>query len=185
MLLDVALGILGSIAFARLFETDLNTYLIFSSIGLALLPDLDFLIQWIRKSKLGEVNYSHRELLHYPIFFVLAGFTISFLFDVRYGALFIALTLLHFLHDSIGIGWGVIWLYPFSQRSYKFFSEKNGRFSTNFLVSWTPEELQRVEAQHGDKDWLRNIYLRPHPIALVELLAFVIALGILVVVLYS
>ena len=42
---------------------------------------------------------------------------------------------LHFVHDSVGIGWGIKWLWPFSRKAYKCFSEKDGAFSRRLLIA--------------------------------------------------
>jgi len=86
----------------------------------------------------------------------------------------------HLIHDSMGIGWGIAWLWPFSSKVFKCFSEKNGDFSTRLLVAWSQEELVEVAALHGDPDWIRNIYLRAHPINLIELCFFLVSVVVLV-----
>jgi len=53
MLLDIGLGILGALGCAALHHAALSPGLLAASVLLALLPDADFLLQWIRRKKLN------------------------------------------------------------------------------------------------------------------------------------
>lgn len=174
MLLDIGVGILLTIWTSWFFQVDLTFFLIFFGILFSLLPDADFFVEFIKHGSVGgKVIREHRELAHFPLFYVPVVFVIFFLFGGIW-SVFLGLGLLaHFLHDSVGIGWGIKWLWPFSKRAYKLFAGKNGRVSSKLLVSWDSEELTKVAAEHGDPDWIRNIYLRPHPINVIEFLFFI------------
>ena len=50
----------------------------------------------------------------------------------------------------------------------------------NLMVSWSPEELERVVAEHGDPDWIRHYYFRPHPVVLIESAVFLASLVALI-----
>jgi len=179
MLLDGGLGIIGAIIFAHILQINISPLVLGTSILFALLPDIDFIFGWIKHTELKHVSHEHRDLLHYPLLFLPIGFLVIAYFSFTYACLFIILSFLHFIHDSIGIGWGVLWLYPFSKKYYKFFSEKNGHFSKKLIVSWTHEEQHEASTQFGDKDWFKNIYLKLHPISVIELLLFITALILL------
>lgn len=180
MFLDIGAGIVLSIITAKIYSAQLSYALIFLGIGFSFIPDIDFFIEFFKhKSVGGKVIREHRELLHYPIPYLLCAVPL-FLFDAFIGTLFVCTIFFHFLHDSIGIGWGIKWFWPFSKNAYKFFSKKDGSFSLiHSIVSWDPEELSMTVAKYGDPNWIKNIYFRFHPIAIIELIGFIIAMSML------
>lgn len=181
MFLDIGVGILLSIVLSNFFGVDLSYQLVLVVVGFSLLPDLDIFVELAKRGRIGgRVQGHHRELTHFPLTYLPMLFLVYWFFGQIYGALFGLTILAHFLHDSVGMGWGIKWLWPFSTRAYKFFSEKNGRFSLKFLVSWSPAELREVIHRHGDDHWLRNFYFRLHPIAVFEFLFFVGSILVLV-----
>ncbi len=176
MFLDIGVGILGALGFSSLFGVPFAWPLVGLGVLFSLLPDADFILHWAMHRRIGQVNHRHRELLHRPLLYVpLGSVVVMACSDVRYAAFFAVLSLAHFVHDSMGIGWGIAWLYPLSPKFFKAFSEPDGRFSWRLMVAWTPAEQDEVERLRGDPDWLRTIYLRMHPIAVIELLFFVAA----------
>lgn len=180
MFLDIGIGILLSIWTSWFFHADLMFILVLAGVIFALLPDIDFFVELIKHGSVGgKVIREHRELIHFPVIYIPVAILIYVAFGAMWAALFSLAILAHFLHDSIGLGWGIKWFWPFSRRSYKLFSEKNGRFSRRLVVSWNPEELTEVVADHGDPNWIRNIYLQFHPVAVIEFSFFVISLIIL------
>ncbi len=118
MLLDIGVGILSSVFLSRSFGIALNPLFLGAGIVFSLLPDVDFLIAF-RKN--AAKSHEHRDILHYPLLFIPIGAAILFFFNYQLAMLFIITALLHFLHDSIGLGWGIPWLYPFSKNHYAFF----------------------------------------------------------------
>lgn len=140
----------------------------------ALLPDADFILHAFRRGA-DEFSHEHRDLFHNPLLFVPIGSAAIAYFNVDLAYLFALCTLAHFLHDSIGMGWGIRWAYPFSDRYYKFFSDKQGRMSSNVLVSWTSEEQRQAAVCFGNPHWLKD-YLKFSPELLWELLVFTAAL---------
>ena len=180
MFLDIGIGILLSIWTSRFFHVDLTFTLVLTGIAFALLPDIDFFVEFIKHGSVGgKVIREHRELIHFPVIYIPVAILIYAAFGTMWVALFSLAILAHFLHDSIGIGWGIKWFWPFSRRSYKLFSEKNGKFSRRLVISWNPEELTEVVADYGDSNWIRNIYLRPTPVVIIEFSFFIISLIIL------
>ena len=176
MFLDIGLGIIGAIIFSYISHIEISILVLVVSILFALLPDVDFIFKLVKHGGTKNIGHEHRDLLHYPLLYIPIGFLLIFLFSPNYAYLFVVLSLLHFMHDSIGIGWGILWAYPFSKRYYKFFSEKNGKSSMRLFISWTRKEQQEVSAQFGDKNWFRNIYMRPSLISVIEFLFFIFAL---------
>ncbi len=180
MFLDIGIGILGAVLYTGIVDAPITPALLAVAVGFALLPDTDFIVAWMRSRNVHAINHTHRDVTHYPLLYIPVGsLAVALLGGLPTAMLFAALSLLHFIHDSIGIGWGIQWAYPFSKKFYKAFSEKDGRFSWRLLVAWTPSEQAEVERQAGDPSWLRNIYLRFHPIAIIELLFFIGALAVL------
>ena len=185
MFLDIGIGILLSVWTSWFFRVDLTLTLILAGIAFALLPDIDFFVEFIKHGSVGgKVIREHRELIHFPIIYI----PIVILIFVTYGAMWTALfglcLLAHFIHDSIGIGWGIKWFWPFSRKTYKFFSEKDGKFSHRLVVSWSPEELTKVVSEYGDPNWIRNIYLRLTPVSVIEFSFFAISLIVLYLYFY-
>lgn len=180
MFLDVAIGIFVAIWVSGQFSFPLSFGFLFWAIFIALLPDIDLAVEEayfkLRGKKLQK--HDHRDIFHYPIIYLLVGATVLLLLVSEVWALtFVVISLFHFLHDSIGIGWGVYWLYPFSDKRYSFFYQydifKHKIKPYKWVYSWSEEELKKMIAAYGDPDWIRTIYFRMHPYALVEILFFI------------
>jgi hypothetical protein len=180
MLLDIALGIFGAMTFAKIERMDLSLFLIVIGILFTLLPDLDFIFYSISGKKSNAQTHTHRELLHHPLIFIPIGFIGAVIFlNLPLAVLFATLSFLHFAHDGVGIGWGIQWLYPFSKKFYKFFSDETNELSTRFMISWTPEAQEIAAKKYGRENWIKYYYFRPTPISIVEYSAFIIALIVL------
>lgn len=179
---DIGIGIFISILASHIFGVDLSLRLAIMSVLANLMPDLDIFVELAKRGKIGgRVQGHHRELTHFPLTFIPLVGAVSYFFG-QFWVFIIGLNLLaHFLHDSIGMGWGIKWLWPFSKRAYKFFSNKDGSFSGRFLVSWTPVELKTVIHNHGDDHWFRNYYLKLHPLAVFEFLFLIVSIFVLYV----
>ncbi len=181
MPLDIAFGILSAIFVTQTTHLSLGFSTILFGIIFSLLPDVDFLL-YITKRKPDEMSHEHRNIFHYPLLFIPIGFIILAFININLAFLFALCSLFHFLHDSVGIGWGVRFLYPFSKKYYKFFSDKNGKPSRQFLVSWTKEEQKQIASQFGNPNWLSD-YLKFSREFIVELLLFVISIIFLIYIL--
>ena len=177
---DIGIGILISILASHIFGVGLTLNLAIMSVLANLIPDLDVFVELAKRGRVGgRVQGHHRELTHFPLTFIPLVLAISYFFGQLW-AFIIGLNLLaHFLHDSIGMGWGIQWLWPFSNRAYKFFSNKDGSFSKNLVVSWKPHELKETIKKYGDDHWLRNYYFKLHPLAVLECIFLVFALIVL------
>lgn len=188
MPLDIGIGLLAGAIFHRLTGIALLPSEILA-IGFVLLPDIDGLVQALRRGALGRMDSSHRDLLHVPLLYVPIGTALAWLAsDWHVAALFLVMSLIHFVHDSIGTGWGIAWLRPITRNYYKFFSLDEGDASVTMkklLVSWTPAQQRAVAAQYGNPNWLRDMYFRPQRPYFRILIAEVafLALGIGVVLL--
>src|SRR3989344_3650418 len=177
MFLDIGFGIIGALLVSHWFAVALSHTVLGLGILFALLPDSDYLAYLAQRGN-PKFAHRHRDLLHKPLPFLVLGTFIAYFVGGAFTAtLFAVAVSLHFLHDSVGIGWGVRWLWPFSPRSYKFFSEPDGRvWSRRLLVSWSPDELNAAAERFGEGDWFRKYYLRFHPVGLIELVGFAGAL---------
>ncbi len=180
MLLDIGVGILASIFLSRFIGITLTPLFLGAGIVFALLPDADSLFA-IKKTATAK-GHEHRSVLHSPLLFIPIGTVILLFFNYQLAALFAITTFLHFLHDSIGIGWGVRWLYPFSRNHYSFFYQYDitkNHLPQKMIYAWSPAEVDRLSDQYGDEFWVKNIYLKFHPYAIAELLVFILALIVL------
>jgi hypothetical protein len=176
MLLDIGIGIISSIFLSHAFGISLSTPFLGFGVLFSLLPDVDFLFL---------KTHQHRDILHYPLLIIPIGTLITSLFSYQLAMLFALVTFLHFLHDSIGVGWGIRWLYPFSQNYYAFFYQYDlakHNMPHKLIYDWSPADVERLSSRYGDKNWIKNIYLKFHPYALVEF--FVFALALITLLLY-
>jgi len=179
MLLDIGLGILAAILITHFASLNFNLWIVAAGIIFTLLPDLDFIIYFIKRGKSDEFSHTHRNLFHNPFLFIPIGFLIFIFININLAYLFVICALIHFLHDSIGLGWGIRWWYPFSKKYYKFFSDQQGKITSNFLISWTPEEQNQAASQFGNPHWFAD-YLNFSREFLIELFIFLIAIIFLI-----
>jgi hypothetical protein len=148
----------------------------------SMLPDLDGLKELLSFGSVDAGEHGdHRDGLHYPFVWVVIG-AIIFHFNVVVGALFILSVLAHFLNDSWGTGWGVEWLWPINNRSYKFFSRNDVDADVKFqslLTSWDQQSKNEIAQRLGNRDWLKYHYGRVTVISGIEYGTFVLSLVIL------
>ena len=183
MFLDLAFGIIAAIIFSEHSGIAFFPLLVFGLL-FSVLPDLDYVICRIFKINLDK-GYKHRDLFHYPLLYLPLGFLLFSLAGSggrALAGLFLTVSLFHFLHDSIAYGRGVKWLYPFSKNYYAFFYEysrtkKWGLWQWIFVFN--EKNLDKWDKEHGDEDWLQNIYKSFHPIAVIEYVGFLAALIVL------
>lgn len=182
MLLDIGLGIIWGIVFDMVVgDHSLGTYVWFG-IFAALSPDMDFIYHLLRGGTMHD-DHRHREVLHQPIF-LLAGLVIfGLLFSWSLGWLFVVGALGHFVHDSIGIGWGVQWFAPLKTDHYtllyRVHTADKPAPPKKLVYVWPNKDIDKLNKQYGDDDWFKNTYLKWHPFAIVELAVFVLSLVIL------
>lgn len=182
MFLDIGVGIIAAIFVSGMFDVPLSVWMVMGGILFALLPDVDFLYYFTKRGD-SKYDYKHREIVHCPLVSVPIGtFLVWIIGGKVWAVLFFISFFLHLVHDSIAVGWGIKWLYPFSRNNFAFFylySLKNKKGLRKLLFSFNERELPGVVAEHGDGDWVRNIYYKWHPIAIVEFSVFMISLMML------
>jgi hypothetical protein len=184
MLLDIGVGVLLGVTWhAAGFYGSLAATVIFGVFS-ALSPDLDF-IYHLSKGGSTKNAHRHRELLHNPLVFIPLGAAVTALIEPAVAGLFALGALSHMIHDSIGIGWGVQWLFPFSKNhyalGYRVRTGNHARLPKQKYYVWKNEEMDELTKKYGDPNWFANTYKRWHPFAIVETLVFVLALGVLYV----
>ena len=139
MLADIGIGIFSAIIASKFFQVKITLLVVLIGIAFALLPDMDFLVEWIKRKKMpGKFSHEHRNLFHFPLLYVPVGLFVTFWFGWIYLFLFVFNSLLHFLHDSFGIGWGIKWLYPFSE---KIIAEYLSKYFTTLIPAADIETL--------------------------------------------
>jgi membrane-bound metal-dependent hydrolase YbcI (DUF457 family) len=182
MFLDIGVGILTAIFASYFLRANISTWLVIFGILCALLPDADFIYYYPRRDD-TKYDHKHRDLIHYPLLYLPIGtILIWIIFGKIWAIAFLITSFCHFLHDSIGIGWGVKWLFPFSKNSYSFFylySVKVKKGLRRPVFVFNEKNLPEMVREHGDKDWVRNIYYKWHPYARVEFAFFITSLIIL------
>jgi len=182
MFLDIGAGILLAILTTELFNLPLTTAFLVGGIVFALLMDINYIFH-LGKGGSSKNIHKHRDLLHHPLLYIPLGISLISFFNFTWAILFGLCSFVHFMHDSIGIGWGVQWLYPFSKKYYVFFYHYRpshvGGASFELIQSWKHEDIDDLAEKYGDPDWIKNIYLSLHPYSIVEFSTFIIALVVL------
>ncbi|HBI25204.1 MAG: hypothetical protein UT41_C0003G0104 [Candidatus Wolfebacteria bacterium GW2011_GWC2_39_22] len=186
MLADIGLGIFVALIASNLFGIEVSAQLAGISVLFALLPDADFLVHAIAHRKVGgKYAHVHRDLFHYPLLYLGIGGVFAALFGAAWFFVFMAASLAHFIHDSMGIGWGIKWMYPFSKKISKLFSTKEGDLSMNASATWSEKELEKVAEEKGNEHWIRDVYFRWHPVGVIENVVFIVAIVTLLYVIYG
>jgi len=182
MFLDFGIGILVSVFSSYFFKIEISIWLILFSIACAVLPDADFLYFFPKRND-TKYDHKHRDFIHYPLLYLPLGtMLLGIVMGKIWAVVFLLASFFHFLHDSIGIGWGVKWLFPFSKNSYSFFyiySSKIRRGLKKVVFVFNKKNLPDMVREHGDKDWVKNIYYKWHPYAQVEFAIFIISIIVL------
>jgi len=181
MLLDIGVGIALSLAISKVFAVEPTALFILGGIAFTLLPDIDAIVELLKYKHLGGYEPRiHREWIHYPLLYIPVALAVYYFWGIAWASLLFLGATAHFIHDSMGIGWGIKWLGPFSLNNYKLFSEKNGAFSKRLLIKWVPEEFAETLKRHHNPNWFREYYLRPTFINIFEFLVF----GAAIILLY-
>lgn len=181
MFADIGIGIFVSIFVGYFFGVDVSIWLVLFSITFAVLPDADFLYFYPKKHD-TKYDYKHRDIIHYPLIYLPVGtIIISIIFGKIWVLAFLLASFGHFLHDSIGIGWGIKWLYPFTRDNYSFLYlyAKEGKGWRKPIFIFREKELPGIVQKYGDSNWVKNIYFKWHPIAIVEFAVFIISIIVL------
>lgn len=142
------------------------------SAALAVLPDLDILIQTMVRKKPEKIS-DHRDIFHKPLA-IIPIFVSIYIFSPFWAYLIGSCLLAHFIHDSTGSGYGVKWFYPFSENTFKFCSR-------SIICIWTPEETAKNPWKPALDEWLEEYYLRLTVEGFVGITLFFITLIIILI----
>ena len=191
MFLDFKLGLLWSALIDFIFHLPLSLPWFLAGIVFAFLPDIDFWIELAQRGTVGGKTLgAHRTLLHNPILYLPLALFIGAFFGTAWMLLFVLGVFGHFIHDSMGMGFGVRWLWPFSTRYYKIFSDRSGNIHYDIAhlmpLSWTPEEVAVVIQEKGNDNWLREdmTYMRNHAFSIViRFILFILTLYLIIKIL--
>ena len=160
---DIGIGILLGLWFAPF--GDHNSSNIWLGIMFVLLPDIDILIYYglkvIGRRKLTRRFIDHRDMLHYPLLYLTLGTLVVAAMNPHLVLLFVVCILVHFLHDSIGIGWGIPWLWPLNHIYYKFLYQydlQKANKPRQLVWAWSRTEQETLSQQFGDQDWDKHSY---------------------------
>lgn len=203
ILADIANGVFATVFAGYVTGTEILWWHFLIGIPLAMLPDLDAIPELMHRGKISfyvdQPKY-HRDGLHYPIVFLIAGVALIF-FVPFWGWLFLTATMLHFVNDLYGTGFGIQLFWPFSNRYFKFFTRRAGwlRYmlreygiwdqlsmserKVRFYVSIKKDDMPGYMKQWGLDQWIEPYYLRLNWVSGVEYSLFVLALLVVAVTL--
>lgn len=182
MLLDIGVGIILGILFDSVSSA--HNLITFISFGIfaALSPDLDFIFHLLRGGNTHN-DQRHREILHKPYFLLVGWLVVATLLSPVLAWLFVVGALSHFVHDSIGIGWGIQWLSPFRTDHFTFFyrvhTADKAKPPKRSIYVWPNNKIDELNRRYGDENWFKNTYLKWHPFAVFELAVFLLAVSVL------
>ncbi len=183
MFADIGIGIILSVGVSKIFSVELTWFLVFLGVIFALIPDFDFILALISKCFKNSFIKSydfHREISHFPIIYLIVSLLVFLFAGKFFGFLFFFGTLCHFLHDSVGTGWGIKWFWPFSKKSYKLFSDQQGRLFWKIAI-WDEEALHETQVKFGNPNWIRDIYFRPTVVSISEFAILVVGIIVLII----
>lgn len=179
MFLDIGAGILLSIFLGNYFNIQITLLWVLFGIVTVLLPDIDIFYYGIRKLLSKKTIYNHRSFTHYPIVYIPLILVTYYIFGLHVAMLFGFAIYFHLLHDTLWLGWGIIWFYPFSTRRFKFFPDRNGEISSKLLMTWTQKEESEIFKKYHNPNWIHDFYLRINIVSCVEYSVFSFSLILL------
>lgn len=179
MFLDIGIGILLSLAFGHVFEIGRSFHWLFFALAASLLPDIDAIFYLIKKLLSKRKIYNHRGFTHYPVVYVPIVAIIYSILGPSYAILFVFCIYSHLIHDSFWLGWGIVWFWPFSTVRFKFFPDRNGKISSQSLMTWSKQQDLEIFEKYNNPHWIRDFYLRPNVVSYTEYSVFIFSLILL------
>jgi hypothetical protein len=173
MPLDIGVGILLALFTAHVFAITATWHVIAFGIIAALLPDIDIIT-------LAWGTWRHRELTHYPLVYVPLTVLVYLAFGSAYAFLFFGCVFAHLVHDTLGIGWGISWFWPFTKRRFLFLPEKGRRARYGWFMTWLPEEQVHIIEDSSPHHWVITYYLRPSVLGAIEYGVLLIGIAALI-----
>lgn len=182
MPLDIGIGLLLGVLFRQQFSLAYPLVLALGVVA-SLLPDIDYVYRLLRSKKAPDS--SHRDTLHYPLVFIPFVSACGLIYSPAAGLLFCIGAMCHFIHDSVGIGFGVKWLFPFNNNSYALYHihlPANEDMPRKKLYTWNDTERRETMRKYRDPQWIRHVYFQFHPYGIMEY--SVLLAGIAVAILF-
>jgi len=125
MFFDIGIGLLIASIVGMIVNVDFSWVLLVMGITGSLWPDIDFLLyvgnRYVRglRPLVDRWSTNHRDLLHRPLVAVsTTAFLVWIFFGHQEAIVFGFVTTAHFIHDTIGHGWGIRFLWPIDNRFY-------------------------------------------------------------------
>lgn len=180
---DAGIGLIVSAVMIGWFDAPTTLLFVLWVVVWAYLPDLDGAFHFIKTGKAVadlENGRDHREGLHYPLIWTVlfAGLIYFFEINIWLISAYTAI-MLHFLHDMIGIGWGIQVFAPIDWGSYKLFSKKwvSADVSlTPIVTRYSKDELREALMKYGEADWIERYFCKWTHISIVDYSLFLIGL---------
>jgi hypothetical protein len=178
---DAGIGLTVSAVMISWFDAPATFLFVLWVLAWAYLPDLDGAFHFIKTGKAVadlENGRDHREGLHYPLIWTVLFGVLVYFFGINIW-LISAYTaiVLHFLHDMIGIGWGVQIFAPLDWGSYKLFSKKWVSADVSLLplvTRYSRPELRKALMKYGEADWIERYFCKVTHVSIVDYSFFLI-----------
>lgn len=170
--LDLSLGLIAAWVVAFIPGVHLTWLLLLLGIFGAYAPDIDVLFFLVKPwgEKGFEQLYKHRSGVHYPLLFLpVAGALVGGLTYMVSASPFVSTLVFmlgaffHFVHDTFLHGWGISWLYPFSDKRIALFHHSRYRGALLKVLVFPIKRLQGIRNEHHDPEWNWLFRLPPHP----------------------
>jgi hypothetical protein len=179
MFWDIGAGILLALGVSAYFGHEASWMFVLLGIIFALFPDIDIFLTRMPGGKyISSVIGEHRSALHNPALYIPITAIVWLVCGPEIAVLFAGGILSHLIHDTLFLGWGIKWLWPFSQKKLSFFHDRGGKITKDILV-WEPHEEAEIVRTYQSPHWVRDFYFKPSIISLTEYLLFFCALLLL------
>ena len=179
MFLDIAVAIVVVKLVSFSLHQELSVILLMFAICSSLFPDIDIISPATLKYIIKKQVVNHRTFLHYPALYILPSLLLLTI-SGKLAFIFSICIFLHFVHDTFFLGWGVLWLWPFSSTRFKCFPDRDGKIVNLPLVTWKENEEKEIIKRYHNPDWVQDFYFKPNIVAYIEYGALFLALMVLI-----
>jgi hypothetical protein len=183
---DFGLGVCVAFVITFLFGVQFNASAILTGVLFAYAPDIDWAFDqnfWKKGyvAAYAQNPYDHREGLHKPLlwFALISTWGLMMGGGVLPLIAFCAVAL-HFLHDTVGTGWGVPWAWPITLRRFKLFAHANNDLGARLWVSWSHRELPEYITKYGRAEWQKHFYTSWNIVSVTEYLVTLLGASLLI-----
>ncbi len=154
ILLDIGFGLLVTAAVGLLGHYEPSLQLVLVGVAASVLPDWDMILYLMLKGKLDKWAHKHCDISHYPLLVIpIASMATGYWLGFEYGVVVSLATFIHYLNDSLAVGWGIRWLFPIDWRyfAYRSIGDKPPR-----LHAWHRREQDAIAKLYGDSHWVKR-----------------------------